>query len=144
MKKVARIGLVGAGWWACQFHIPHLLENKNVELVAISRLGNAELRDIQSRFNIEHGSENHSEIYKYDLDGVVIASPHVEHAEHSKVALENDCHVLVEKPLCTKTKDCLEIEKLTKNYPSVFWIAMELLKILKNQPKRKKIIIFVG
>ena len=51
MKEVARIGLVGAGWWACQFHIPNLLENKNVELVAISRLGTVELRDIQSRFN---------------------------------------------------------------------------------------------
>jgi predicted dehydrogenase len=65
MKEVARIGLVGAGWWACQFHIPHLLENKNVELVAISRLGKEELKDIQSKFQIEHGAENHSEIYKH-------------------------------------------------------------------------------
>ena len=112
MKEVARIGLVGAGWWACQFHIPNLLENKNVELVAISRLGTVELRDIQSRFNIEHGSENHSEIYKYDLDGVVVASPHVDHAEHSRVALENDCHVLVEKPMTTNIDDAKLIAKL--------------------------------
>ena len=34
-------------------------------------------------------------------------------------------HILVEKPLCTNTKDCLEIKKLTKDYPSVFWTAME-------------------
>ena len=114
MKEVARIGLVGAGWWACQFHIPHLLENKSVELVAISRLGKEELKDIQSKFKIKHGSENHSEIYKHNLDGVVVASPHVDHAEHSSVALENGCHVMVEKPMTTNLNDAKRIVKLAE------------------------------
>ena len=28
---IARIAVVGAGWWACEFHIPHVLENPNAE-----------------------------------------------------------------------------------------------------------------
>ena len=37
--SIAKIGVVGAGWWACEFHIPHLLKNPNADLVAVSRLG---------------------------------------------------------------------------------------------------------
>ena len=31
MKK-AKIGVIGAGWWATEFHIPHLKERDDVEL----------------------------------------------------------------------------------------------------------------
>ena len=34
-------------------------------------------------------------------------------------------HILVEKPLCVNTKDCIEFRKLAKNYPSIIWTAME-------------------
>ena len=30
MKK-AKIGVIGAGWWATEFHIPHLKERDDVE-----------------------------------------------------------------------------------------------------------------
>ena len=49
---LARIGVVGAGWWACEFHIPHLLKNSHADLVAVSRLGKEELDKILSLIHI--------------------------------------------------------------------------------------------
>ena len=86
---LARIGVVGAGWWACEFHIPHLLKNSHADLVAVSRLGKEELDKIQQRFEIQVASENHLELYAHDLDGVIVASPHVLHEEHASAAIEN-------------------------------------------------------
>ena len=96
---------MGAGWWACEFHLPHILANSNAELVGVSRIGSAELQQIQKHFEIPFVSEDHTELYTLNPDGVIVASPHVFHAEHAKYALEKGCHVLVEKPMATSTED---------------------------------------
>ncbi|WP_029074713.1 Gfo/Idh/MocA family protein [Kaistia adipata] len=108
--KRARIGIIGAGWWAVENHIPALKDNPHCELVAVNRLGKAELGQIQDRFGIEHGYEDYAEMLReVPLDGVVIASPHVLHHEHALAALRAGCHVLVEKPLATTAADAREI-----------------------------------
>ena len=71
----ARIAVVGAGWWACEFHIPHVLENPNAEIVCVSRLGKEELEKIRESFGIPHITENHQEVYSFNPDGVIVASP---------------------------------------------------------------------
>ncbi len=35
----ARIGVIGAGWWAVANHIPVLKQHPDCEIVAVSRLG---------------------------------------------------------------------------------------------------------
>ena len=42
MKK-AKIGVIGAGWWATEFHIPHLKERDDVELTSVCKLEEDEL-----------------------------------------------------------------------------------------------------
>ena len=37
MNKV-RIGVIGAGWWATENHIPHLAERDEVELTSVCKL----------------------------------------------------------------------------------------------------------
>ena len=111
---LARIGVVGAGWWACEFHIPHLLKNSHADLVAVSRLGKEELDKIQQRFEIQVASENHLELYAHDLDGVIVASPHVLHEEHASAAIENGCHVLVEKPMTTDIEGARRLHTLVE------------------------------
>ena len=111
---LARIGVVGAGWWACEFHIPHLLKNSHADLVAVSRLGKEELDKIQQRFEIQVASENHLELYAHDLDGVIVASPHVLHEEHASAAIKNGCHVLVEKPMTTDIEGARRLHTLVE------------------------------
>ena len=102
----ARIGVIGAGWWAVANHLPELQKNPGCELVAVNRLGAAELAQVRSAFKVDQGFEDYREMLaKVPMDGVVIASPHVLHFEHVKAALEAGCHVLVEKPMATTAAD---------------------------------------
>ena len=105
LQSKARIAVVGAGWWACEYHIPHVLENGRAELVSVCREGAAELGRIRARFDPPHVTEDHLEVYDRHPDGVIVASPHVLHFEHAAAALDRGCHVLVEKPMTTTTAD---------------------------------------
>ncbi len=106
----ARIGVIGAGWWAAVNHLPVLKANPDCEVVALSRIGAAELARVQSAFDVPHAFEDVSEMLrKVPLDGVVIASPHVLHHEHACAAIEAGCHVLVEKPLATNAAHARDI-----------------------------------
>ena len=52
MNSKARIGVIGAGWWAAVNHLPVLKANKDCEIVAVNRLGAAELAEVQRKFDI--------------------------------------------------------------------------------------------
>jgi predicted dehydrogenase len=113
MSRRARIGIIGAGWWAAVNHIPALKAIPECEIVAVNRLGARELAEIQSAFGIEHGFEDYREMLsRVQLDGVVISSPHVLHFEHASAALERGCHVLVEKPMTTTAADARALVQL--------------------------------
>jgi len=109
----ARIGIIGAGWWAAANHIPELKKNPDCEIVGVNRLGAEELAAVQRTFGIERGFEDYQEMLDtVPMDGVVISSPHILHFEHASAALEKGCHVLVEKPLTTNAKDARALVKL--------------------------------
>jgi predicted dehydrogenase len=109
----ARIGVIGAGWWAVLNHLPELTKNENCEVVAVNRLGAAELAEVQAMFGVEQGFEDYREMLaKVPMDGVVVASPHTLHFEHAKAVLDAGCHAMVEKPLTTNTKDARALTEL--------------------------------
>ena len=57
MDTKARIAVIGAGWWATEYHIPFLKARKSeVDLVGVCRLGQAELELIKHRFDIPFAS----------------------------------------------------------------------------------------
>lgn len=108
----ARIGLVGAGWWACFYTIPELQKLPDVELAAVCRPEAGELAKVQEKFGVPQAYQDHAELLaKADVDGVVVASPHVLHFEHADAALRAGKHVVVEKPLCTKAADARALEE---------------------------------
>jgi predicted dehydrogenase len=113
MSGRARIGIIGAGWWAVANHIPALKALPDCEIVAVNRLGSQELAEIQSAFGIEHGFEDYREMLaRVEMDGVVVSSPHVLHFEHASAALGRGCHVLVEKPMTTTAEDARKLVQL--------------------------------
>ncbi len=107
---VARIGIIGAGWWAVETYIPALQASPDCELVAVNRLGVEELTRLRQRFDIPHAFEDYRDMLAgVALDGVIVASPHVLHHEHALAAIRAGCHVLVEKPLATSAGDARAI-----------------------------------
>lgn len=106
MTRKARIGIIGAGWWAAANHIPALQRLPDAEVVAVNRLGATELKQLQDHFKIAHAFEDYREMLDaVPMDAVVISSPHVLHYEHASAALATGCHVLVEKPMTTTAAD---------------------------------------
>jgi predicted dehydrogenase len=113
MSPRARIGIIGAGWWAVANHIPALKAIPGCEVVAVNRLGSRELAKLQSAFGVEHGFEDYREMLaRVEMDGVAVSSPHVLHFEHASAALARGCHVLVEKPMTTTAEDARALVRL--------------------------------
>ncbi|HET7717838.1 MAG TPA: Gfo/Idh/MocA family oxidoreductase [Bauldia sp.] len=115
MSGRARIGVIGAGWWAVVNHIPVLRTLPACEVVAVNRLGTDELKAVTEKFAIPLGYEDYRQMLaEVPMDGVVISSPHVLHFEHAKAALEKSSHVLVEKPLATSAAEARALVALAK------------------------------
>jgi predicted dehydrogenase len=91
-------------------HIPVLKGIPDCEIVAVNRLGAAELAKVQETFGIERGFEDYRAMLDtVPMHGVVISSPHVLHSEHAAAALAKGCHVLVEKPMTTTAEDARDL-----------------------------------
>ena len=111
----ARIGLVGAGWWATFNHIPTVQEGADADLVAICDLDEARLAEVGSRFGIAGRYTGLSDMLaRESLDGVIVSTPHVAHRAPAVEALEAGCHVMVEKPMATTAEDGWAIAKAAK------------------------------
>lgn len=113
MAKKARIGFIGAGWWATANHMPILKRRPDVEMAAVCRLGKAELRQVKETFGFSYATEDYRAMLdQVELDGVVVSSPHTLHHEHAAAALEKGMHVMVEKPMCTRSADACNLVRL--------------------------------
>ena len=125
MKKI-KYGIIGAGTMARE-HILNISLIENAEVVALSDPHEASLNQCKDILKTKVPCfKNHQDMIKENLvDVYLISSPNFTHIEILKDVIKTKKHILVEKPLCTNTKDCLEIKKLTKDYPSLFWTAME-------------------
>ncbi len=110
MSSKAKIGLIGAGWWATANHLPVLVDRDDIELASVCRLGADELQQVKDRFDFTHATEDYRELLETpDLKGVVVASPHTLHYEHALAALKKGLHVLCEKPLTTRGIEAREL-----------------------------------
>ena len=84
----AKIGLIGAGWWATANHLPVLAKRDDIDLASVCRLGVDELQQVKNEFGFTHASENYRELLETPgLVGVIVASPHTLHFEHAMAAL---------------------------------------------------------
>ena len=124
--KIIKYGIIGAGTMARE-HILNISLIENAEVVALSDPQEASLNQCKDILKTKVPCfKNHQDMIKENLvDVYLVSSPNFTHIEILKDVIKTKKHILVEKPLCTNTKDCLEIKKLTKDYPSVFWTAME-------------------
>ena len=101
---VARIGVVGAGWWATRAHLPAIVANPDAELVAIADPVDEKRDRAVSVFHTARAYPNHKEMLENEsLDGVVIAVPHMAHYQVAIDALEAGAHLMLEKPMVVES-----------------------------------------
>jgi predicted dehydrogenase len=110
--RKARIGFIGAGWWATTNHMPLLKARKDVEMVSVCGLDRAILDRCRRDFGFQQTTTDYRELLRQNLDGVVVASPHKFHAEHALAALKAGCHVMCEKPFTIAARDARAVVAL--------------------------------
>ena len=49
----AKIGVIGAGWWATEYHIPNLKKRDDVDLVSVCKLEQDQLDFVKNKFNFK-------------------------------------------------------------------------------------------
>lgn len=104
--------LIGFGFSGKVFHAPFLSVSPYFNL---SKILSSRINEIHSIYpNIEI-SNNINDIFQdTKIDLIVICSPNALHFEHAKLALENNKHVIVEKPFVLKLSEGYELIELAK------------------------------
>jgi predicted dehydrogenase len=109
MKEKIRIGIIGTGF-ARTVQIPAFQKIAGAEItsVASGRAENAE--KTAGDFNIPHWTADWRETVSHaDVDLICITTPPVYHREMTLAALENNKHVLCEKPTAMNAAEAFEM-----------------------------------
>lgn len=124
MDKV-RIGVIGAGWFASRRHIPTIVESEHAELVALCRRDEWQLAKVANHFGVERTFTDYREMLNdVEMDGVLIATPHVLHHEHAEACLLRGLHVLVEKPMTVSSASAHELVRIADKEKRVIVVGL--------------------
>ena len=121
-KKLGAInlGLIGAGSFAKNVHLPNLKQlNKyfNVQSVVTNKGHNAV--SIAKRYNIKNATTDYLEVLSdKSIDAVLITTRHNLHYKMVKESLKAGKHVFVEKPLLLSLKELDDLDKLIVDFKS--------------------------
>jgi len=111
MPDRLKVGIVGCGAIAGLRHIPAFLRLKrSVTVQAVCDKDESLARDMASKYLIPGAYSDLSlMLSKESLDIIDICTPPQIHAPLTLEAIENNCHVILEKPMALKTSDCDEM-----------------------------------
>lgn len=105
-KGVLSIGLVGAGAYTKNIHVPNLLKLDNVAVKGVANRSGSSAAVVAKKTKASFATSDSSELIRNaDIDAVVISTRHASHAQLTIEALEAGKHVFVEKPMATTTRD---------------------------------------
>lgn len=104
MEKI-RFGIMGYGKVA-GLHVQALAGVEGCELAAVCGRDQTKAEAFAARYHIAAFTSIQKMVSEQKLDAVIIATPHLQHCEHSIAALEAGAHVLVEKPMALSTEVC--------------------------------------
>lgn len=111
-----KVGIVGCGGVAKGVHIPALLKVDGAEVAAVCDIDETEAKRTAKMFDIDRYYADLSDMLKReDLEMVDICTPPQMHAPMVIQAIEEGCHVLVEKPMTSSVSEADKILTALKN-----------------------------
>jgi predicted dehydrogenase len=121
--RPARIGIIGAGYWAAYFYLPFLRDHPDAECVGVVRPEADALAALKRGFGLEVASADVEELLAAGCDGVVVSSPNHLHRLHAEAALAAGAHVLIEKPMTVTLEDAEALAAFARKRGLVLSIA---------------------
>ena len=101
------LAVVGCGQIFQSLHAPALANQSNVAVHWLIDKNPGNLKTVKKLYREAKSSSQIDDIA--DIDAAIIATPNGFHYEHVRFALEHGWHVLVEKPLATKSEDAEQL-----------------------------------
>ena len=141
-----RMGIIGCGGVTLMAHLPNILKNEKVELIAICDINNNNLEKGKSISGIKKTYKNYNQMLeKESLDAVIIATPNYLHKEQAIATAEAGVNTLVEKPLACTNKEGWEIVDAFKKANRKIMIGCDRRFSLQSEISKKLIEIgFIG
>lgn len=121
-----RIGVLGAGWFASRRHIPEIVKHPDLQLAALCRRDEAQLKSIRDQLSPETPlyTDWRRMLAEANLDILLIATPHALHYEQAKAALERGLHLIVEKPMTVRSEEARELCLLAESQGVKLGVAL--------------------
>jgi predicted dehydrogenase len=106
--QTLKVAVVGAGFISSNRHLPAWRSlGRKVELVGLSDLNREMGQKIGAQFRVKQVYSDAAEmIVKGKPDVVDICTPPATHARLALLAMENGCHMMIEKPMALTNADC--------------------------------------
>lgn len=105
-----RVGVIGAGWWATEVHIPAVGDHPEAMVTALADNDPTRLAAAADAFRIGARFEAADDLVHSGLvDAVVVATPHASHYGIARAALDHGIHVLVEKPMTLRAVEAWDL-----------------------------------
>ena len=152
MSTSARIGVIGAGWWATSFHLPALAHHPRAEIVGVVDLDERKAEEAARRNGVASWHTDHRRLLEAGVDGVIVATPHDTHFALARDALEAGVDVLVEKPMVIEAEHGRELVRLAHErgrrlhvgYPFPYTRHAQLLRRLVEDGRLGDILTATG
>ena len=130
MKNKMRVGVVGVGQMG-MYHARIYNNLPEVDLVALCEYDESKHKELREQFNCEVYKDYKEMLSSGTLDAVSIVLPDNMHREAVEIAVENDLHILLEKPLASELVDAKAIYEIAKDYNKVFTVGF----LLRHDPR---------
>lgn len=107
---VVRMGAIGVGGIG-QLELHFLDELEDINIIAAADVAPGACAVFETEFDAPAYEDYRTllETHGNELDGILIATPHSLHYEQAKACLEEDIHVLLEKPLTIDVRDAIDL-----------------------------------
>jgi predicted dehydrogenase/nucleoside-diphosphate-sugar epimerase len=107
-----RIGVIGCGAIAQQYHLPALQRVNGAKLVALVDPVQASLKRLGEQYDVKILAQNLEDLPLASIDAAIIATPSGLHAAASMKLLSEGIHVFVEKPMAINATDALKMVEI--------------------------------
>jgi predicted dehydrogenase len=143
MPERIRTGVIGAGWWSTDHHIPGLLAHPDAELVAVCDPHAGRLAEAARAYNLTRTYPDYTTMLANEaLDAVFIVTPHATHYAIAKDCLERNLHLFIEKPMTLHAREAGELVRMAQERKRE--IAMGYAYLYSQHAERAREIIASG
>ena len=125
MERKIKVGVIGVGQMG-YYHAQIYKKLPMVELIAICEYNDERRAQIQKEFQCKAYKDYKELLENPEIDAVSIALPDNMHRECVELAVANNKHILLEKPLAKELEDGKVLYEITKNYDKVFTVGFLL------------------